>query len=263
MRAGLRGLVPRRWRPALKRLYWRGSRHQCPVCESRVRRYLPEGYDVSLIRELDVVGGESWPERTCPICYANTRSRLVWFHLVFESGILDTPTRLLHLAPEMGLYWRLSRAPQVDYHPGDLQPDRYAFADDVRSLDLHSLPYDDASFDAVLANHVLEHVADDARALAEIHRVLRPGGWAMLQVPLARRLETTREDARLVTPEERERALGQSDHVRLYGRDYPERLRRAGFSVRTFDSHLHRGQNFQKRWLLNPREQIMLAIRSE
>ncbi len=83
----------------------------------------------------------------------------------------------------------------------------------------------------------------------------------MLQVPIARRLEITREDARVVAPAERERMFGQSDHVRLYGRDYPERLQRAGFAVRVFDSHLRRGKEFQERWLLNPREEIMLATR--
>jgi SAM-dependent methyltransferase len=126
----------------------------------------------------------------------------------------------------MGVHWRLSATSSVDYHPCDLSPEQYAFANDLRRIDLTNLPYPDASFDVVLANHVLEHVADNARALAEIHRVLRPGGWAMLQVPIAHKLEHTREDASVTSPCERERLFGQRDHVRLYGRNYPDRLAR-------------------------------------
>lgn len=263
VKALARRVVPQRWRPALRRVYWRGGRHRCPVCDARVRGYLPEGYDLPVLRELDVVGGEHWPERVCPVCFANTRTRLVWFYLTRESGVLEDFTRLLHLAPEMGVHWRLSAANNVDYRPGDLSPERYAFANDVRRIDLTSLPYPDVSFDVVLANHVLEHIVDEARALAEIHRVLRPGGWAMLQVPIAQKLEQTREDASAASPEARERLFGQNDHVRLYGCDYPDRLARAGFSVELWDGHVRAGGDSCDTWLLNPRESLAIATRRE
>jgi predicted SAM-dependent methyltransferase len=259
VKALARRVVPRRWRPALRRLYWRGGRHRCPVCDARVRRYLAEGYDLPVLRELDVVGGEHWPERACPVCFTNTRTRLAWFYLARESGVLEDFTRLLHVAPEMGVHWRLSAARSVDYHPCDLSPEQYGFANDLRRIDLTNLPYPDASFDVVLANHVLEHVADDARALAEIHRVLRPGGWAMLQVPIAHKLEHTREDASVTSPCERERLFGQRDHVRLYGRNYPDRLARAGFSVELWDGHTRAGGNACETWLLNPREALAIV----
>jgi predicted SAM-dependent methyltransferase len=115
----------------------------------------------------------------------------------------------------------------------------------------------------VLANHVLEHIADEARALAEIHRVLRPGGWAMLQVPIAQKLEQTREDASAESPEARERLFGQDDHVRLYGRDYPDRLEHAGFSVELWDGHVRAGGDSCDTWLLNPRESLAIATRRE
>jgi SAM-dependent methyltransferase len=130
----------------------------------------------------------------------------------------------------------------------------------MRRLDLTALPQPDAYFDAVIANHVLEHVQRDDLALAEVRRVLRPGGLALLQVPIALRLARTREDRDVRTPEERLRRYGQRDHLRLYGRDYPERLRTAGFAVEPFrasdlDPALVDEQH------LNPREVVYVARR--
>ena len=151
--------------------------------------------------------------------------------------------------------------PTLAYHPADREPAAYAFARSLCQLDAVALPFADARFDAVFANHVLEHIEDDARALAEIRRVLKPGGFALLQVPIAQRLARTLEDPSARTPAERERRFGQSDHVRLYGLDYPERLASAGFSVRRYTGHLEQGADFQARWALNPREVLFVATR--
>lgn len=255
-----RALVPRALRPPLKRAVYYGRRHRCPVCRSRVRRYLPEGLDVPVLRQLEVVGGERHPRAACPVCCAGTRTRLVWLYLSRVSGLLERPARILHVAPEPGLHRRLRAAANLDYRSGDLDPSRYPFAPEMRRLDLTALPQPDGYFDAVLANHVLEHVERDDRALAEVRRVLRPGGLALLQVPLALGLATTREDPGVRTPEERLRAYGQCDHVRLYGRDYPERLRAAGFEVEPW-----RAADLDPRLVdqldLNPREVLFLARR--
>ena len=231
------------------------------MCGARVRRYLPEGYPIPVLRELDVVGGEHRAERCCPICHATTRSRLVWWYLESRSGILERPVRLLHLAPEYCIYRRLSAAPGVSYCAGDFEARRYAFARGIVGLDATALPYPDSRFDAVLANHVLEHVGDDWRALAEIRRVLRPGGFAILQVPVAQRLAVTREDPSIVDPEEREAAYGQWDHVRLYGLDYPSRLEKAGFEVHELTEHARQGDAFLAHWLVDPREVLYVARR--
>jgi SAM-dependent methyltransferase len=94
------------------------------------------------------------------------------------------------------------------------------------------LPFRDGAFDALLCHHVLEHVPDDRAAMRELRRVLRPGGWAILQSPIRSRLEATLEDPAVTDPRERERLFGQRDHLRQYGRDYADRLRAAGFEVR-------------------------------
>jgi hypothetical protein len=256
-----RRAVPRAWRRPVKRIGWWGLRHRCPVCDARVRRYLPEGYEFPVLRELDVVGGERWPERTCPVCHANTRSRLLWWYLETVLRIRERRVRLLHLAPEPCIAWRLRALSSVSVHAADRDPSRYAFAGTLCQLDATALPYADACFDLILANHVLEHIDDDARALAELWRVLRPGGCAVLQVPIAQRLTHTLEDPRMRTPEQRERAYGQGDHVRLYGLDYAARLERAGFAVQKRTDHRQLDAEQKSRWLFNPREVLFLATR--
>ena len=121
---------------------------------------------------------------------------------------------------------RLRQLANLKYTTADLQS---PLADE--HADICDIPHPDASFDVVLCNHVLEHIPDDLRAMRELRRVLRPGGWAILQVPIDPKLERTFEDPSITTPQAREAAYGRHDHVRQYGRDYADRLRRAGFHV--------------------------------
>jgi SAM-dependent methyltransferase len=79
---------------------------------------------------------------------------------------------------------------------------------------------------------VLEHVSDDGKAVAEIARILRPGGLAILQTPYSPTLEGTWEDRGIATPEGRLQAYGQADHVRLFGRDIFERIASGGLESR-------------------------------
>lgn len=99
-------------------------------------------------------------------------------------------------------------------------------------MDIHQIPFPANHFDVVLCNHVLEHVADDIKAATEINRVLKPGGWAILLVPFFHPMhDKTFEDNSITDARERERIFGQADHVRKYGRDYPQRLQAGGLSV--------------------------------
>jgi SAM-dependent methyltransferase len=131
----------------------------------------------------------------------------------------------------------------------------------MQRVDVQALPFSDGSFDAIVCNHVLEHVTDDRRALRELLRVLRPGGWAVLQVPRDLTREATFEDAAVATPRERERLFGQHDHVRVYGRDYADRVRRAGFDV----DEVPYGRRFEedevRRFGLDPDEVVFFCTR--
>jgi len=255
MRARLRAGIDR-----LARLRWLGGRRQCTVCGRRARRFVDHGIDVPDLRRLDVVGGGWRREARCPWCGATDRARLIHLYLTRVLGMPDgRGLRLLHIAPAPALERWLRSADGVHYVTADLERPGV----DVR-LDLTRLPWASQSFDAILCNHVLEHVPDDRAALRELRRVLRPGGWAVVQVPLARALEATLEDPEISSPDERELRYGQADHVRLYGQDYPDRLRSAGFEVETFEwwragDEFGAGSGDENRYRLIPGEALHVA----
>ena len=118
----------------------------------------------------------------------------------------------------------------LDYLTADL------YAENVMvKMDITDIKFPDGEFDVIICNHVLEHVVEDYKAMSELFRVVKPGGWAILQVPVSLVLETTYEDFSIIDTCEREKAFGQEDHVRIYARDYPNRLRRIGFDVKAFE----------------------------
>jgi SAM-dependent methyltransferase len=197
---------------------------ECPFCGTRADRFLPFGLDEPALRERRVVGGGYREQAVCPnpSCASLDRERLVYLFLL-RAGLPGRDARVLHVAPEGNLSQFLSRA--ASYIAADLVP-----SDGIIGMDITNIPFLGATFDIVVCNHVLEHVVDDHTAIREIRRVLAPGGCAILQVPVAASA-TTFEDPEVTAPADRARVFGQSDHVRIYGRDYPDRLRSAGFTV--------------------------------
>lgn len=128
------------------------------------------------------------------------------------------------LGPEYYLSDILRRQPRLRYISVDIAAPT---ADSL--MDITALGFADSTFEVAYCSHVLEHVVDDRRAMAELFRVLQPGGWVIPDVPIL--VERTFEDPSVTSPEARERAFGQSDHVRKYGRDVKDRLESVGFSV--------------------------------
>jgi len=198
-------------RPVRKWLFT-GEAHLCPVCGSRLRRFL------RLYRRYHLY---------CPVCRSLQRQRLVWL-LLKQQGLLAQMTggqRLLHFAPEACLEQQLRKLPGLAYHSADLYNPKA-----MHKIDITHIPFAEASFDWVYCSHVLEHVPDDRRALGELWRVLKPGGQAVVLVPL--KGEVTDEDPTVTDPLRREERFGQFDHVRQYGLDFVDRLKEAGFAVR-------------------------------
>jgi SAM-dependent methyltransferase len=152
--------------------------------------------------------------------------RVDWLFLNSRIDLLERPKRLLHVAPEVCIGRHLERLPNISYLSAD-----YASALAMEQMDITDIRYPDASFDVVLCNHVLVYIYDDRQAIREIFRVLSSGGWALLQVPIDFSRETTFEDPSVTDPRERHHVFGQYDHVRIYGRDYLQRLGEAGFDV--------------------------------
>jgi SAM-dependent methyltransferase len=205
-----------------------GGRRHCALCRHHVWRFMPYRDGARgmspLLRELGMVGSD--PEHfECPRCGAHDRERHLLLYLR-ATGVLEglRGKSVLHFAPEKHLSRFVRSAQPGRYVACDLFPQ----APDVQRVDMLEMPFADGSFDAVVANHVLEHVDDDLRALSEIHRVLAPGGIAILQTPYSSRLQRTWQDAGIDAPEARRQAYGQEDHVRLFGRDIFERFTSAG-----------------------------------
>jgi SAM-dependent methyltransferase len=188
---------------------------ECPICGLVVDVFQPGGHP-----------DRPRPDCRCPQCGSLERHRALWLFLRDRTPLLAEPTRMLHVAPDVSLRGPLRAMPNVDYVSADLDG---AKAD--LQMDLTEIALPDDSFDLILASHVLEHIPDDVAAMRQLRRILRPGGIAILAVPYWG--ETTREDLSITDPDERRRLYGQSDHVRMYGRDglFEERLRSVGFEV--------------------------------
>lgn len=191
-------------------LMGRGS--ECPVCGNSYRRFLAYGR----LR--------SRPNALCPGCLSLERHRLIWLYLQNRTDFFNRPMDVLHIAPEQCFIGPFTQRHGERYITADLESPWARV-----KMDIHQMPFADKTFDAVLCNHVLEHVTDDVQAMREINRVLKPGGWAVLQIPFFQPVpEKTFSDDSIIDARERERVFGQADHVRRYGTDYPDRIRASG-----------------------------------
>lgn len=215
--------IPRRWLqrmagwavPVMGLLYV-GRGRECPLCGTRRRRFLPYGYVTS--RE----------DALCPHCLALERHRMIWLWIERNTDLMASRPRLLHIAPEVSLMRHFKRVYRgtEGYITADLES---PLAD--MHFDVQHIPLESRSVDVVIANHLFEHVKDDRLAMRELYRIMRPGGWGIMVVPEDRGRATTFEDETITDPAERTRIFGQYDHLRVYGRDYDDRLREAGFEV--------------------------------
>ena len=203
-------------------LLYLGKGKQCPLCGCQRRKFLPYGYVTSRENAL------------CPNCLSLERHRLLWLWLLRESdigrGAMALP-RLLHIAPEVALMRKFKKMYARE-------AERYVTADLESPLadmhfDVQQIPLEDESFDAIICNHIMEHVEDDRKALKELYRIMRRGGWGVILSPVELEREKTFEDDTITDRAERTRIFGQYDHRRIYGRD--ERLREAGFEVYDID----------------------------
>jgi SAM-dependent methyltransferase len=162
--------------------------------------------------------------------------------------------KVLHIAPEQCFYSKFKAQKNLDYLTGDLES---PLAD--LHFDLHHIPLEDNQFDVVFCNHVMEHVDDPIQCMTELFRVMKIGGWAIMQVPQDFSRETTYEDASITSPEDREKHFWQKDHVRLFGKDYPQWLEKSGFSVDVFELTNHYDQETIDKFKLMQGELLYIA----
>lgn len=234
----LKSLIPERYRLFRYEVYERGRylpellfslgrKFECPFCHWRFRRFRAAGFDYPVLKEKQVIGGGYRLNDLCPRCMSKSRERLLYLYLQNRTDLFSRNQTMLHIAPEPNLTKLLSGAGNIRYVSGDLSE-----SDVMSHFDVMQMPFSDNTFDAVICNHVLEHVESDLCAMADLYRIMKPGGWAVLQVPIAVALTNTIEDPTVKTEQRRIELFGQRDHVRLYSKgDYVKRLESVGFVV--------------------------------
>ena len=245
------GIFPRTWLQRLANLLlpfldfcYRGSRYTDPINGKSYRSFLPYGY--VKIR----------PNALSPGTLSLERHRLIWLYLQRETNFFKTSAKLLHMAPEKAFMKRLKKLKHLAYTTCDLESPLA----DVKT-DICDLPFDNASFDWILCNHVLEHIPNDTKAMQELYRVLKPGGIALLQVPLESNRKETFENDSIVNKAERTKVFGQYDHVRVYGKDYFDKLRQTGFEVSEIQFGKSLTEAERLRYAVTKDEYIPLCLR--
>ena len=195
--------------------FYRGKDVTCPICDSSYRKFLPYGRINPRENAL------------CPNCLSLERHRLIWMYLNEQTDFFKSRKDVLHIAPEACYIKRFEKLHGEKYITADIESPLAKV-----KMDIHQIPFEQNRFDVVLCNHVLEHVRDDIQAMKEIYRVLKPGGFAIMQIPFYNPVpDKTFEDPSITDKRERERIFGQDDHVRKYGKDYPQRIMQSGLRV--------------------------------
>ncbi|MBC6999876.1 class I SAM-dependent methyltransferase [Cytophaga sp. FL35] len=218
-------LIPRPWLISLSylvrpifALWMKGSKYTDPIDGRSFRKFLPYGYEDPRENVLS------------PSTLSLERHRLLWLYLKGESNFFSAPLKVLHFAPEQPFYKRFRKLKNLQYITTDLNSPLA----DIKA-DICHLPFDNDSFDVILCNHVLEHIPNDTKAMKELYRILKPGGWGVFQIPQDLTRDRTFEDNSITDKKERTKIFGQYDHVRVYGSDYFNKLRSIGFDVEEVD----------------------------
>lgn len=223
-------------------IWFAGNRYTDPIDNRHFRKFLPYGYH------------RKRPNVLSPSTLSLERHRLLWLYLQTKKELFLSSLKVLHIAPEQAFYHRFKRQKNWDYVTVDLSSPLA----DIKA-DICHLPFNDNTFDVIFCNHVLEHIKDDLRAMQELFRVMKAGGWGVFQVPQDMSLHHTFEDDTITDPKERARVFGQYDHVRIYGQDYFDRLRQAGFEVEAVDFTSHLSDNQIERYRVVKGELIPLV----
>ncbi len=194
--------------------FLKGSKYTDPIDGKSFRIFLPYGYENIRKNVLS------------PSTLSLERHRLFWLYLKNDTSFFSEKHKVLHFAPEQAFYKRFRKMKNLEYITTDLNSPLA----DVKA-DICNLPFKDNEFDFIFCNHVLEHIPDDTKAMQELYRVLAPGGTGIFQIPQELNRAITFEDNSITDPKERAKIFGQYDHVRVYGRDYFDKLRTIGFHV--------------------------------
>ena len=224
--------------------FYAGKKFEDPITGKKYRKLLPYG---RLTPRKNALASHS---------LSLERHRLFWLFLQNETDFFQEKHKVLHLAPEYCFLKIFRKLPNIEYVTADLCSPWVDY-----HFDVHKIPFEDASFDVVFANHLLEHVSDDAKVLSEFYRVMKPKGFGIFMVPMNTSAQKTQEDPTITDPKMREKLYGQDDHVRLYGLDYPKRLQEAGFEVLEYDMQKSLGESKIERYCLDKGDRLYLCLK--
>jgi len=241
----IRNFIPKKLLPSIKDIFYNiqkilyaGSNFHCPCCDRNYSKFLNYGKIKNIL---------------CPGCASLGRHRLLWLYLKNETNILNSEPKILHFAPEHFLQKKLKKINPTNYVSADIE---HPLA--MKHFDITKIPYKNNSFDFILCSHVLQEVKNDKLAMSEIHRVLNSNGTAIILCPVNEKSKTTYENKKAKTPKQRSEEFGYYGAIRTYGKDFKQKLKNAGFKVKTIDYIKKFTKNQIKNFRLN-NEKIYLC----
>ncbi|MDQ4121033.1 MAG: class I SAM-dependent methyltransferase [Acidobacteriota bacterium] len=228
-----------------------GDKYLCPLCGAKLAYFLPlsmyymrEMYENQAIHSVFHAETLNLENYECPACRCSDRDRLYFLYIQKVLQNIDkSKLRILEIAPAAQLRKALRQNEQIEYRCADL------FMEDVDDkVNITDMKvYQDESFDAFICSHVLEHVDDDLKAMRELYRILKHGGWGIAMVPINLALDETYENASITSESERWKHFGQNDHVRMYSKKgFVQRLNEAGFKVEQLGVDFFGREEFEK-----------------
>lgn len=263
--AGLYYFLQGRYRQFISYLYkfkigiaykkYKGSGLECNCCGAVYSKFVPDYPSIenkNAITVNEVIAGYG-DNVLCPACLSTSRDRLIIAML--KSRYTISQNKILHFSPEKNIYNLLKKNNHVI--TADIIPGFYKIIDKrIKREDATKLSFEDNIFDLVIGNHILEHIPDDIKAMKEIYRVLKPGGYAILQVPYSTKLSNTIEQPGINDPELQSELFGQKDHVRIYQlQNYISRLKQCGFKVEVIE---YKNINEFYKYAIQPNEDFIV-----
>ncbi len=191
----------------LSYLFYKGNKYHCNTCEAKLSKFVE-------LNSNDLL---------CPRCGSLPRTRRLW---KLVAPLLGSNVKILHFSPSRVLYRKFKSLQTIEYLSTDFENEFLA----DQKLDIRQTGLSDDSFDIVICFHVLEHIDEDIKAMAELFRILKPGGQCFIQTPF--KTGDIYENPAITSPEDRLQHFGQADHVRIYSEDGLKlRLEDVGFQV--------------------------------